>query len=53
MCQECKNDFFSNIAFQTVTKDYRPYQYTQELNKKFAEELEEHLAIQNPLEAES
>ena len=41
------------MAFQTVTKDYRPYHYKQELNKKFAEELEEHLAIQDPLEAKS
>lgn len=50
ICEKCKDDFFSNIAFQTVTQDYRSYHYTSELNKKFAEELEEYLKIQDLLE---
>lgn len=43
MCDECKRDFFESIAFQTVVKDYSSYYYTPELNKKFAEELEQYL----------
>lgn len=53
MCGECKEDFFSDIAFQTVINEYRSYHYTPELNKRFAEELEEYLKIQDLLEKES
>jgi len=53
MCKECKDDFFCNIASQIITKDYRSYHYTSELNKRFAEELEEYLTIQDSLEAEN
>lgn len=49
---ECKRDFFENIAFQTVVKVYRAYHYTPESNKRFAEELEQYLASRNSLEAE-
>lgn len=53
MCEECKDDFFNNIAFQTVVKDYRSYHYTPELNMRFAEELQQYLDNQDLPEQEA
>lgn len=52
MCKDCKQDFFTDIAFQTVINEYRSYHYTIESNKRFADELKEYLKIQELLEKE-
>ena len=53
MCSECKSDFFGDIAFQSVVKDYRSYEYSAELNEKFAAELEQYLVEAKKLETEA